>query len=265
MSNYTRIDAAVVVLSSDGYSDFWSIFLDFFEKNSGLTELPLYLLSEKKSYDHQHLKVINYPHLIGKSWSNRIAYGLREIDHDYVVIFTEDLLCTRPCSQSDWSHLSEYFADHDATYIRLAPVPPPSTRLKGKFSTLDPYALHRVSLQPSLWKRSRLLELMQNDETPQEFEINGSRRSRSDPKFFCANEPLLDYLEVIGRGMVTRKGANLIRNAGLGAHLVRPLYSPFGEMQRDLSHLKSRMFYALPPFVQTYLIHKGLVGRAFRD
>ncbi len=263
MSGHKHIDAAVVILSSDGYSDFWRIFLDFFEKNSGLTKLPIYLLSEKSSYEHPSLTVINYPHLLGQPWSDRISYGLQQVHHDYIVAFTEDLLCTRPCTQDDWEYLSDFMLSRDATYLRLAPVPPPSPRLKGKLSSLDPYALHRVSLQPSLWKRSRLLELMENNESPQEFEINGSRRSRSDPNYFCANKPLLNYLEVIGRGLVTRKGARLIRNAGLDVHLTRSLHSPIGEMQRDLSHLKSRLFYTFPTFLQMYLIRNGIVGRAF--
>jgi hypothetical protein len=100
-------------------------------------------------------------------------------------------------------------------------------------------------------------------ETPWEFEVNGSRRSRSDSTFFCANRPLLNYEEVIGRGRVTRKGSRLIRSAGLGRYLVRPLYSPLEEIQRNLSHLKSRVFYALPIFLKDLLIRKGLVGRDF--
>ena len=265
MTNDTHIDAAVVVLSSDGYSDFWSIFFNFFEKHSGLTALPLYLLSEEKSHDYNHLQMINLPHLVGESWSTRISDGLNAIDHEYVVLFTEDLLCTRPFSLGDWERLAQFTLAHDATCIRLAPMPPPSFRSKDVFSVLDSHALHRVSLQPSLWKRSSLLNLMVKGETPWEFEVNGSRRSRSDSAFFCANEPLLGYLEVIGRGLVTRKGAKLIFDAGLGSHLTRPLYSPIEEIRRNLSHMKTSAFYRLPSYIQNFLIRQGLVGRAFHD
>jgi len=265
MSTDTHLDAAVVVLSSDGYGDFWPIFFEFFEKHSGLTALPLYLLAEQKTHEHPRLKTINYPHLINAPWSTRIAFGLRAIEHTHVIIFTEDLLCTIPCSFADWQQLARFSLVKDATCIRMAPVPPPHPRNLGTFSTLCAHALHRVSLQPSLWKRARLLELLIDGETPWEFEVNGSRRSRPDPAFFCSNEPLLHYQEVIGRGRVTRKGGRLIRSAGLGSHLTRPLYSRFDEIERNLSHLKARMFYAIPPAIQDLLIRKGLVGRAFHD
>jgi hypothetical protein len=259
-----KIDVAVVILSSDGYSDAWPIFFHFFEENSGLEDLPRYLLTQQKTYEQSRVKVINCPNLVNQSWSTRIKAGLREIGHEYVLLFTEDLLCTSPCSAADWRCLSDFAVVQNATCIRLCPSPPPHRRSSEVFSTLYAHELHRVSLQTSLWKRSRLLELIIDGETPWEFEVNGSRRSGFDQGYFCANYPLLNYLEVIGRGRITRKGARLIRAAGLGAHLTRETNSYFYEIARNFGHLKARFFYALPSSLKDLLIRKGIVGKAFR-
>jgi len=265
MSPAKSFDAAVVVFSSDGYSDFWHIFFDFYFRNSGLGDLPIYLITDSKSHEHPNVKVINYPHLAGQPWSTRISHGLRMVPHDYVVVFTEDLLCTQPCSAENMKELMHFSLAQDVTCLRLVPFPPPVPRGGGIFSVLVPNSLHRVSLQPSIWNRNRLLSLMKEGETPWEFEINGSRRSRSDDAFYCANRPFLSYQEVIGRGRVTRKGARLIRNAGLGSYLKRSVYTTFQEIERDLSHMKARAFYLLPSSVQEFLIRRRIVGRAFHE
>ncbi len=265
MNKISKSDIAVVVFSSDGYSDFWDIFFSFFFSYSGLEFFDVYLITETKSFHDDRVRVLNVPNAAGKDWSTRVIGALHQIPNHYVIAFTEDLLCTSPCSHDDLVILKNFVLASDSTYIRLAPMPPPNRGLRRSFIPLGVPSLHRVSLQPSLWNRKRLIDLLEPGESPWEFELKGTIRSYLDNRFYCANYFFLHYQEVIGRGRITRRGFRLLKKHGLTSTVKRQKFTIYEELARNFSHLKSKFFYVLPSPIKLFLINWNFVGEKFTD
>lgn len=266
MQNHNQINLGIAVFSSDPYSDFWEIFFDSWFRYSGLEMFPIYLITSTKTFQDKRVTVINAPELVLCSWSNRIKAGLMKIQHEYLLVVTEDLLCLKKIDEANLLNLIRFIKSTNCTCLRLVPDASLHPQMDGwEICRIFDWSMHRASLQMSIWKREALVELIKEGESPWEFEINGSQRSRSDENYFSTIYPVVPYLEVIGRGRITRRGVRLIRSRGLEDRIARPVFSRKEELIRNIGHLKARLFYALPIFLQKRLIRAGIVGRAFGD
>lgn len=266
MSKSVRdVDMAVVVVSSDGYSDFWPIFFACWKKYSPFAGMPIYLLTASKSFSAERVRVINTPHLAEASWSDRIKEGLLAVEHEYVLVLTEDLLCVDHSQVNFLEVVLQFIQRMRPTCLRLIPHPPPQGRYATKdIAAIPPWAMHRASLQASIWNRRRLIELFTPGKSPSDFEISATKQSRADPAYYCVTTRAFPLLEVIGQGRVTRKGARFIRGAGLGEHLERDVFTLYNEFIREWRTLKASFFYFLPLFLQRWLLIKGVVGATFK-
>ena len=61
--------------------------------------------------------------------------------------------------------------------LRLSPFPAPTKKLTKLYGEVSPYIIHRISMQPSLWKYDFLMSIIKKNESIWEFEVKVSRRS----------------------------------------------------------------------------------------
>jgi len=265
LGSIDNLDVGVVVISSDAYSDFWPIFFECWSRNSPFTHLPVYLITATKTIGLSGVRVLNSPDLAQAAWSDRIRAGLDQIQHDFVILMTEDLLCTAPATMEFVAEVADFILQSQPTCLRLTPHPPAQGDLVSQnIYTIPTWSMHRASLQMAIWDRQRLLDLLLEGESPWEFEINATKRSRADFKFYGFRTNLLPVLEVIGRGKITRRGMRYIRCMGLEGFVQREVFDIRNEVAREWGHLKSRIFYFLPTRLQRYLLLNGVVGGSFR-
>lgn len=188
---------------------------------------------------------------------------LEQISHEYVILLTEDLLFLEP--PCNWLGSAVRSAiDQDMTCLRLVARPPVPPTSPERFSVIPNWAMHRVSLQGTIWNKSRLVALIDPTDTPWTFEVKGTHRSREDMKLFCVHDDAIHYEEVVSRGKITLKGRDLLASQD-AIHLVRrPFFSRREQLVSAFARLKSRCFYSMPFMVQKQLIMSGIIGRAFR-
>jgi hypothetical protein len=259
-----RTDICAVIISSDGYSDFWPIFFECWQKNSPFANMQIYLITATKTFSFPGLKVINTPDLAYSPWSDRIRAGLLQIPHKYIVLMTEDLLYIAAAKIGLVDKVSDFLENNSPTCLRLTPAPPPQGELvQSGIKRIADWEMHRVSLQTTVWDRNRLVELIVSGETPWEFEINGTKRSRKDFAYYGLSENDLPILEVIGRGKITRRGLKFIKKQGMQDYISREIFGHYDELKRDFAHLKSKLFYWLPVALKRQLLQRGIVGGRF--
>ena len=73
----------IVVISCDNYSDVWPHFFNSFFKNWEDCPLGIYLISNKKNFNHKKVKNIN----IGEDtlWSANLKKGIKNLKKDYAL------------------------------------------------------------------------------------------------------------------------------------------------------------------------------------
>jgi hypothetical protein len=153
-----------------------------------------------------------------EAWSRRFRFFLQNIDTDYVLILLEDFFLDQPVSNAAVNSQLAQLHALEGISVRLFPNPPADYFQNG-LGVLHRLAAFRVSLQAAIWNRSRLLEILVDEESPWDFEICGSRRSQAWPSgFYCVQEPVIHYQHVVERGEWFRASARLYRSQNVGCN-----------------------------------------------
>lgn len=207
---------AIVICTSNNYANLIDIFLYFFRKNFKTDmEVKLYAVGITKHIQIEG--VVCLPSSLDENafWSNRVIDGLSQIKEKNILFLTEDILFTKSNKNISFDEIFDIFISNEFDYLRLSPFPAPTKKLTKLYGEVSPYIIHRVSMQPSLWKYDFLMSIIKKNESIWEFEVKGSRRSRRSNKIMALNNYLMPYEEVISRGKITRKGSSLLKNEGL--------------------------------------------------
>ena len=133
-------------------------------------------------------------HSIGKfedypvdRWSNSVIRFLLEQPHDIYVFMLEDYWVTHPVNDSvvqvavDYMRQFEYVARFDLTGDRLHSGFAKDYGKAGEVDLIvsDPESQYHCSLMAGVWRRSHMLKILVESETPWQTELNGTPRLRA--------------------------------------------------------------------------------------
>jgi hypothetical protein len=155
---------------------------------------------------------------------------LHALPEPYVLILLEDFFLQRAVPTALLGELLGTLKVLDGAYLRLRPFPPPDVRLvrHPRVGEIDFGAPYRASVQPALWHKDSLLELLQDGENAWEFEIYGARRSDLlERGFYSTWEPALELYAGVVTGRWIPYGVAVCREQGVAVDLsARPMLSP---------------------------------------
>jgi hypothetical protein len=172
------VKLSVLVSSFDGLSDCWAPFCHGFAKYWPDCAYPAYLIANTKDFEHEGITVIRVGE--DKGWSQNLLAALERIDSTYVLYFQEDYWINERVNSSaieDYVTIMERDGLH---YVRLLSFPKPDRDYAGdeRLGVIATQSSYRTALQASIWRKEVLRDLIDPRETPWEFEINGTERSR---------------------------------------------------------------------------------------
>jgi hypothetical protein len=106
--------------------------------------------------------------------------ALSAMPQPFVLYMQEDYWIDRVVHTSLIDSYVEHFRHDRLDYLRLAPVPPGTIQctFDDRIQLLASEARYRTSLQAALWRKTVLLEILLDDESPWNFELVGNDRSR---------------------------------------------------------------------------------------
>jgi hypothetical protein len=114
-------------------------------------------------------------------WSDRLARLLKDIPSEYVLYAQEDHYPTG--LPPIFSDLMRIMKKNDLFRLQISPVVPFYKLFSdGDLLFFDEKSKYLVSHQPSIWKKSFLLECLKPGETPWVNEYEGTKRLKGDPK-----------------------------------------------------------------------------------
>jgi hypothetical protein len=146
------------------------------------------LNTETKLYDCPFMNVKTINSSKDLSWTARLRYVLNQIDSEFVLFFLEDFFLRSPVNQEMFEEAYNLISQNeDIGYIGLKYSPERNFKNKNFVPTnrffsrdlLD--SLCRITAVSVLWRRSWLIELLDDKESPWEFEKNASIRSKQYP------------------------------------------------------------------------------------
>lgn len=224
MNNFT-----IIVNSCDKYEDAWDPFFRLMEINWPESEnYKIILNTETKDYicNYHNVKTVCSGNI---AWSKRLKNILETVDTDFVLFFLEDFFLRSPVNQEMFEEAYNLISENDDIgYIGLKNTPERVFKDKNyipteRFFSRDLLATNcRITAMSVLWRKSWLIELLDEKENPWEFENNASVRSRNYPyKVLEINNingvcpPVFDFEDKIKYGYGITHGQWLPKNKEL--------------------------------------------------
>lgn len=239
---------AVLVVSCDKYRDLWQPFFNLLWKYWPDLPFHVYLGTNNETYTDERVTTL----LVGTdhSWSRNLRWFLQQIDTDYVLTLFDDFFLEENIQTANLlQHLRE-LRELDGTVLRLFPKPGPDRPVPGRrtIGAIHPKAPYRVSAQPAFWHRTKLLEMLRDEEDAWEWEWNGTERSRSSPGFFATYQALLPYRHVVERGQWFWSAARDLRRQNVGCDFeARPVMGPLTAAKKATNRFRKDLISSLLP------------------
>ena len=169
---------SIVVSSYDGLSDCWGPFCHGIAKYWPDCPYPAYLIANTKDFKHDRISVIKVGPDMG--WSRNLLAALGQIDSTYILYFQEDYWISAPVNTSIVNDYVSIMEREGLHYLRFLSFPAPDRDFPGdeRLGIIASKSEYRTSLQIALWRKEVLQELIDPNETPWDFEIRGTERSR---------------------------------------------------------------------------------------
>ena len=175
----------IIVNSCDKYEDAWDPFFRLMEINWPESEnYKIILNTENKDYkcNFRNVKTVCSGNI---AWSKRLKNILETVDTDFILFFLEDFFLRSPVNNEVFDEAYNLISQNeDIGYIGLKYTPERDFKdkhfvPKERFFSRDLLTTkYRITAMSVLWRRSWLLELLDEKENPWEFENNASVRSK---------------------------------------------------------------------------------------
>jgi glycosyltransferase involved in cell wall biosynthesis len=182
-------------------------------------------------------------------WGRSLRYFLNELDCENVLLLLEDFFLSKTVGTAAMLEHLAALRSLRGTVLRLHPDPPPTIKVKespllGEQHRLAPF---RVSLQASIWDRRALLGLLRDDESPWQFELQGTIRAQAQPHgFYCTRKQALPYRHVAEKGEWFWTAARHYRQQNIGCdfsarRVMGPLTAARKSILTGLRRLRGRL------------------------
>ena len=150
-------------------------------------------------------------YIYNSDWSTRIKKTLNQIDNENILLITEDTFIFSE-NLENFNFCFDFFLNNKyCLYLRLHSLKNHYQNLK-KINELPPLAPYRFA-GPGFWKKIALFNLLLESESPWDFEIMGSYRSRKYKNgFFYPQKCIFKEINVIKKGKYTKQGYDYIKN-----------------------------------------------------
>lgn len=180
------LNLSVLIHTFNRYSFLWEGLIDHWERNWGLRYPQTYFGTDfftPPVADHEIIKHFQPLYSGDGEWSDRLRKLLVQIPSDYILYMQEDHY---PISQPpDLAKLGNIIEEKDLLRLQISPV----NQFYSLYGSEMPLFFHEkskylVSHQPSIWKKSFLLECLKPGENPWQNEYEGTKRLNNDPKIW---------------------------------------------------------------------------------
>jgi hypothetical protein len=174
------MNLSLLVHTFNGYKHLWPGCLDSFAANFH-ENVPMYFGTDYELHTRWYFRNFKPIYSGPGEWSDRLRTLMLQIPSDYVLYMQEDHWPSQPPPILD--KMMGIVIENDLLRLQISPIVPFYSLFSAEntlfFAENSKYL---VSHQPSIWKKSFLLECLKPSETPWKNEYEGTKRLKNDPK-----------------------------------------------------------------------------------
>lgn len=156
------------------YERYWGGFLSGFDQHF-IHDMPCYFGTDLQGHGNRNFRRFKVLYSGEGEWSDRLINLLHQIHTDYVLYAQEDQW---PCAAPpNLEELMFHVKQNDIYRLQISPIVQFYSLTGDKIPLFFHYkSKYLVSHQPSIWKKSFLLECLKPNEDPWKNEYEGTKR-----------------------------------------------------------------------------------------
>lgn len=257
----TNDELAIVVLSCDKFSSLWPLFFKRLDRNFPTNCAKVYLLSNHIDLDIESDHAVEVV-CVGDdiSWSSNLRKLLIHINESNVLLLMDDAPLSEVVAVKEFQIFYSFFIEQKMNYFNLKASPYPNKNIGDYFGELIPSTGYRTAVVPSLWKKTVLLNLLEDNENAWQFEVFGSRRSERYRGFYAIKTPLFTFDHIVIKGKIDRGVFKKLKSNGEHVGIAFPVMTSWEYLKVTLSSVRSRVLKRFIPRVILGLLRKIKYG-----
>jgi hypothetical protein len=172
------MNLSLLVHTFNDYQQFWRGSID--SVSEFVPDIPKYYGTDTEGHYETDFKDFKVLYSGIGSWSDRLSRLLHKIPTDYVLYMQEDhWLKQKP---PELTELMQIVTENDLFRLQISEINHFYTLKKAEnLHFFEPKSKYLVSHQPSIWKKSFLLQQIKFNEDPWINEYEGTKRLNNDP------------------------------------------------------------------------------------
>lgn len=288
---FSKPELTILVNSCDKYLDILPVFFQMFEKKWADCPYEIVLNTEKETFSCPSFDIKCYT--VNKetdyAWSKRLYLNLEKIKTKYVLFMLDDFYFEENvinCQVENLLSRIDKIKNFACLYLTDMLFATPSYYdKKSCLYKIHPFAIYKVNASCSIWNKNFLMKILGENDSPWDFELNGSKKTYfTRKKFFSEynrtyNELTVgndhkrlkvfnvDFYHQIAQGKWMDSCVNFLQDNGIefdfsarGIIKIDRLSVEKSEKER-IEYLK-KMHYKNPFLFGLYRI-KGAIGKIF--
>lgn len=203
----------LLVNSCDAYSDLWEPFFRILIANWDPIPYPIILNTESLAFSFPSLEIHTfglYPKENNVPWGERLIATLQRIDTEFILFMLDDFFLLDRVDQERINQCISWMTENpEIAVFSFSRTHQPNIR-DGKYPHFErrpQNGEYRLNTQAAVWRREKLISYIRPHESPWEWELYGSIRSRRYPEIFYSaieGEPSIMLYDWSAGGAVHR-------------------------------------------------------------
>lgn len=239
-------NTALLISTYDGAEDLWFPLEQTYRKFWPDLNMPVYLTTNKKDFNSQIFKSLKIGEEI--SWSDNIIKSLHKVEEDFVLLTFDDLFLNSLVDNDKVKSLMQFAIEKDINYLQFYRSISIGKRVNRLLFKKNKSTYYKNSTVWSFWKKEVLIDLLVDNESAWEFEIEGNKRAIKFDDFYSTRYNMIPFLNGVIKGKWNPIVKNKLLKIGVqieggreSLSFFQTIVYKFRDMQFDLI---------------TYIIHK---------
>lgn len=180
----------VLISSCDSYSVLWDDFEVFFKKN---WQLDCEVIVVSETIINNSFKTITPG---SNPWGSRNLDAIKNVKTELIFWLLDDYFLCEPFSKDNFTRYINDFLEQKMDRLQISPKgfkkqvysfekPNTDPTPKFKYKKIEKNSDYSISMQPSIWRKSYIMDVLKPEYSPWEFEVEGS-------KLNCSNNIFVD-------------------------------------------------------------------------
>ena len=180
----------IVINTCDAYSDVWELFFKAFEEYWKDCEYKIVLNTEKLKCNLSNVITHNFNETSTlDNWGKRFKQTLQDIDSDFVIMLYDDFILEENVNQNKIKQCITWLEDEKnknicAFYFIHSQNKNIDDRKFDGFECLPLKAEYKLNSAPAIWRRERLINFINDNDSPWAWELFGSYRTYNKQSIF---------------------------------------------------------------------------------